>query len=72
MKITTFKAKEHEEPECCQLLLAVTGTKTGIIKACERIIAECQDNYGKPRQGINSNQFGTVEIITPFWDGSKF
>ena len=60
------------EKENCQLFVAMTGTKEFVKSQLQRLLAECEDEYSKPRQGIISSFNGTVDIQTPVWDGKDY
>lgn len=58
--------------ENCQLFVAITGTKEYIIAELKSLIDECNSDYGKPRQGIMMKANGSIDIITPVWNGEKY
>src|SRR5581483_3818919 len=50
-----------DDRENCQLFLAMTGTKDFIKRKLQEIYLECQDTYGKPRQGVIACSSGSVD-----------
>jgi hypothetical protein len=67
-----FDTPDHANPTECQLIVAITGTKRHIQEQLQRLLMECNDSYGKPRQGIISMGSGSIQIITPIWEGKRF
>lgn len=63
---------EINEQRPNQLFVAMTGTKLFMIQTLERLLRELEDDYGKPRQGVNIYAEGTIDIQTPYWDGERF
>ena len=58
--------------ENCQLFVAMTGDKEFIKTQLKMLLESCDDSYGKPRQGIISHYNGTIDIITPYWEGKNY
>ena len=62
----------HNNPKDCQLFLALTGNREGIIEQLKNLIKECESSYGKPCQGRHGYFNCSVDVITPLWDGKKY
>ena len=70
-KTITFSSS-HTEPGDCQLIVAMTGSKEFIKERLKQLLEECNDSYGKCRQGIASCHNGTIDVITEVWDGKRY
>jgi len=62
-----FIAEEHNKPQDCQVLIAMTGDAKSIKLELESILRNIEI-YGKPMQGIIYSNGCTREVITPVWN----
>lgn len=67
-----FRDINHNNPTDCQLFLAITGSKQAVVETLKKLVAECENSYGKPVQGVSINWHSTTEVITPIWEGKKY
>lgn len=62
----------HRNPTDCQVFLALTGTREGIIEQLKNLVKQCEDSYGKPYQGRYAHFHCDLEVITPIWKGKPY
>jgi len=63
---------DHDNPQDCQLLIALTGDAAAIKEKLQSILAEFDRPYGKPCQGTYSQYQITATIKTPVWKGKEY
>ncbi len=71
MKTALTFHEDHDNPKDCQLILAVTGNRKFIEKSLKEIVGRMAIG-DKPTQGSFYHTAGTIDVITPVWNGKKY
>ena len=62
--------KDHSQPTDCQVLIAITGTREGIIERLREILQQTETH--KPIQGTGVYHKVVSSVITRKWGGKDY
>lgn len=66
------EATQTYQNKDCVLLLAISGTKESIREKLLEMVAEIDNDYGKPIQGVVSRFNSISHVITPIWKNKEY